>query len=321
MSEFDSDSELLTEIAVAYYENQQTQEEIASRFGISRIKVGRLLKRARAEGIVEINVRYHPVFSSQLEQQFIKSFGIKRALIAIDHHDEDEQRQQVASLVSTYLSSILKNGMSVAVGQGRNVAAVASHVGVFPERHCKFICGIGGTQRDGELIDADHISRHLARKFNATSETLYAPAYVENSALKSSFMQNRLINDTLERASKADIALVGLGDMNENSFMVQLGWFTSQEIITARQDEGVVGDIAGYAFLDIQGRPVDTVMNDRVIGLSLDQLRKIPYVIAIASENTKATAILAALRSGIVDVIATSASNARTVLSLISAKH
>ena len=99
MIEQDSDYALLTEIAVAYYDQEQTQEEIAKRFGISRIKVGRLLKKARQEGIVEISVKYHPVFSSQIEQQFISHFGIKRALIALDHHDEDEQRQQVAALV------------------------------------------------------------------------------------------------------------------------------------------------------------------------------------------------------------------------------
>ena len=81
MIEQDSDYALLTEIAVAYYDQEQTQEEIAKRFGISRIKVGRLLKK-RAEGIVEISVKYHPVFSSQIEQQFISHFGIKRALIA-----------------------------------------------------------------------------------------------------------------------------------------------------------------------------------------------------------------------------------------------
>ena len=91
MIEQDSDYALLTEIAVAYYDQEQTQEEIAKRFGISRIKVGRLLKKARQEGIVEISVKYHPVFSSQIEQQFISHFGIKRALIALDHHDEDEQ--------------------------------------------------------------------------------------------------------------------------------------------------------------------------------------------------------------------------------------
>ena len=147
MIEQDSDYALLTEIAVAYYDQEQTQEEIAKRFGISRIKVGRLLKKARQEGIVEISVKYHPVFSSQIEQQFISHFGIKRALIALDHHDEDEQRQQVAALVSNYLAGVLKNDMTVTVGQGRNVAAVANHVGVFPERHCRFICGIGGTAR------------------------------------------------------------------------------------------------------------------------------------------------------------------------------
>ena len=230
MIEQDSDYALLTEIAVAYYDQEQTQEEIAKRFGISRIKVGRLLKKARQEGIVEI--------SSQIEQQFISHFGIKRALIALDHHDEDEQRQQVAALVSNYLAGVLKNDMTVTVGQGRNVAAVANHVGVFPERHCRFICGIGGTKRDNQLIDADHISRNLARKFNGFSETLYAPAYVETPELRAAFMQNRLIKATLEQASKADVAIIGLGDMNENSFMVQLGWFTPQEIATARQEQG-----------------------------------------------------------------------------------
>jgi DNA-binding transcriptional regulator LsrR (DeoR family) len=118
MTEQDPDYALLTEIAVAYYDQEQTQEEIAQRFGISRIKVGRLLKKARQEGIVEISVKYHPVFSSQIEQQFISHFGIKRALIALDHHDEDEQRQQVAALVSNYLAGILKNDMTVTVGQG-----------------------------------------------------------------------------------------------------------------------------------------------------------------------------------------------------------
>lgn len=322
MGTFDNNQEnqQLTEIAVAYYEQDLTQEEIAKRFGISRIKVGRLLKKARTEGIVEINVKYHPIFSSKIEQKFVNAFGIKRALIAIDHQDEDEQRRLVASLVTNYLSSVLKNGMTVAVGQGRNVAAVASHIGIYPEKQCKFICGIGGTLRDGEFIDADHISRNLAKKFNATSETLYAPAYVENKQLKKAFLQNRVIKETLERARKADIALVGLGDMNENSYMVQLGWFTPSEITDASLKHGVVGEIGGYGFLDIAGNSVDTVMNDRVIGLSIEELKKIPCVIAIASEKTKAMAILGALRSGVIDIIATTALNAEIVLNLQNEK-
>ncbi len=310
------DNELLTEIAVAYYQDEITQEEIAKKFGISRIKVGRLLKRAKEEGIVEINVRYHPVFSTRLEQQMMERFPISRALIALDHQDEEEQRRQVAALVSNYLAMSLKDDMVLAVGQGRNVAAIADHVGSVAERNCKFICGIGGTHRPGDAINADHISRRLAKKFGGSSETLYAPAYVENRALKDAFMQNGTIKETLDRARKADVALVGIGDMNENSYMVKLGWFTPHEIIDASLNQGVIGDIAGYDFFNAQGQHVNTVMNDRVIGLSIDELRKIPCVIAIASENTKALAILGALRTGAIDIIATSALNVRTILNM-----
>jgi DNA-binding transcriptional regulator LsrR (DeoR family) len=93
------------------------------------------------------------------------------------------------------------------------------------------------------------------RKFNGFSETLYAPAYVETPELRAAFMQNRLIKATLEQASKADVAIIGLGDMNENSFMVQLGWFTPQEIATARQEQGWWAIWRGTAFSIFRANP------------------------------------------------------------------
>ncbi|ENP2200641.1 sugar-binding transcriptional regulator [Salmonella enterica] len=310
------DIELLTEIAIAYYRDEVTQEEIARKFGISRIKVGRLLRRAKEEGIVEINVRYHPVFSSQLENQMCKRFKITRALIALDHSNEEEQRRQVAALVSGYLTHNLRDNMVITVGQGRNVAAVAEYTSPIQEKKCHFICGIGGTHRPGDIINADHISRLLAKKFGGSSESLYAPAYVENVALRDSLLQNGTIKETLDRARKADIALVGIGDMNENSYMVKLGWFTPEEISDASLNQGVIGDIAGYDFFNAQGQHVNTVMDNRVIGLSVEELKRIPCVIAIAAENTKSMAIIGALRTGAIDIIATSAHNIRTILSM-----
>ena len=47
-------TDLLTEISVAYYQDGATQEEISRKFAISRAKVGRMLKQARDEGIVEL---------------------------------------------------------------------------------------------------------------------------------------------------------------------------------------------------------------------------------------------------------------------------
>nr|WP_264875508.1 sugar-binding transcriptional regulator [Vibrio agarivorans] len=311
-----SNSDLLTEVAVAYYQDGATQEEISKKFAVSRAKVGRMLKMARDEGIVEITVKYHPVFSAKIEQRLIERFGIKRALIALDQPSEDKQRDLVAGLVSSYLDATLKNGMVVTVGQGRNVSSIAHHIGVNTQKDCKFVCGIGGIHPKGGMFNADHICRQFAKKYGGSSETLYAPAYAENKEQKNAFLQNSTIKQTLDIARKADVALVGVGDMSENSYMVDLGWFTPEEVVQSRLHQGVVGDFAGYDFFTIDGQIADTVMNDRVIGLGIEEYTPISEVIAIAAENSKPLAMLGALRTGAIDVIATSVSNALTVLNL-----
>lgn len=183
-------------------------------------------------------------------------------------------------------------------------------------RDCKFVCGIGGIHPRGGKFNADHICRQLAKKYGGSSETLYAPVYAETKAQKIAFMENSTVKQTLDLARKADVALVGIGDMSENSYMVDLGWFTAEEVVQARLHQGVVGDFAGYDFFDVQGNSANTVMSDRVIGLNLEEFRPISDVIAIAAENSKPLALLGALRTGVVDVIATTVSTALTVLNL-----
>jgi len=310
------DTDLLTEISVAYYQRGETQEKIAQQFNLSRPKVGRLLKKAREEGIVEITVKYHPVFSSEIEEKLKKRFGLKRALISLSQNDAQIQRELVAGLVANHLSRTLKDGMVVTVGQGRNVSAVAYHSGIVVQHKSKFVCGIGGIHPRGGRFNADHISRQFAKRYGGISETLYAPAYAESPQQKAYFMENSTIKETLNRAKKADIAIVGVGDLSENNYMVDLGWFTAQEVTEARTGQGVVGDIAGYDFFDIQGNQIDTAMNGRIIGLGINEFRHIDEVIVVASEDSKPMALLGALRTGVIDILATSVTNAMAILNL-----
>lgn len=310
-----ADVALMTEIATLYYGEGETQEVIANRLGISRVKAGRLLKRAHAEGIVDVRVRKHPAVSAEIEQDLIRRFGIKRALIALDHVDPDLQRSGVASLVADHLSRSLHDGSIVAVGMGRNVGSVADNAFELGERKCSFVCAIGGSLRAGEYMNPDHICRRLAMKYGGDSETLYAPALVQNPALRDSMYENPTVRQTLDRARRADIALIGVGDLSEDSNMVRMGWFTPQEIAEARLS-GTVGDMMGYDFIDMHGLPSETPMQGRVIGLTIPDLARIPDVVALASENTKAAGILGALRTGVIDTLATSVTNAHTILRL-----
>ncbi|WP_407333436.1 sugar-binding transcriptional regulator [Enterovibrio sp. 27052020O] len=311
------DTNLLTEIAILYYQQNTTQEEISKKFGISRAKVSRLLRRAREEGIVEITVKFHPVHSAQLEQRLMEKFNLKRALIALDQPSVQEQRTQVATLVSSFLDGNLQDGMVVAVGQGQNVAAVADQPGIVSHRNARFVCAIGGTHRSGDIINADHICRRLAKKFGGSSETLYAPAYVDTPQIRDVFLNHPNINETLNQARKAEFALVGIGDMDENSHMVKLGCFSAREFVEARVNDGIVGDIGGFDFFKLDGSRANTLMRDRVVGLEMQDLINIPNVIAMASESRKALSILGALKTQTIDVLATSASCAMALLNMV----
>ncbi|MGR7921460.1 DNA-binding protein [Zobellella denitrificans] len=306
---------LMTEIATLYYVEGETQEAIAQRLDMSRIKVGRLIKRAHAVGIVDVRVRHHPSVSADIEKALIERFGIKRALIALDHTDPERQRSEVASLVADHLTRQLSDGSVVAVGMGRNVGAVADNVFTDNSYKCSFVCAIGGSLKAGEYMNPDHICRRLAAKFGGDSETLYAPALVQHPELRQQLLENSTVRQTLDRARRADMALIGVGDMSEDSNMVRMGWFSPQEIAEARL-LGTVGDMMGYDFIDIHGQTSQTKMQARVIGLTIGDLARIPDVIAIASERTKAAGILGALRTGVIDTLATSSANALTVLSL-----
>ncbi|MCF7481526.1 sugar-binding transcriptional regulator [Vibrio sp. J1-1] len=314
------ENNLLTEISVAYYHDGATQEEISKRFGLSRVKIGRLLKRARDQGIVEIKVKYHPVFGAKLEEQLKERFGLKRALIALDQPTEEEQRSLLAGVVSNYLSATLKDGMVVSVGQGRNVSAVSDHTGIVNPKKCTFVSSIGGIHPRGGILNADHICRRFAKTFDGISETLYAPAYIRNPELRNALLEDETVQQTMDIARKADVALVGIGDLNESSYMVNLGWFSVQEMVEARIQQGVVGEVGGYDFYDIKGEVQNTKMSNRVIGLTIDDYQKIPQVIAIAAESSKPLSIVGALRTGAIDILATSVANAITILNLDAQK-
>ncbi|MCW5283398.1 sugar-binding transcriptional regulator [Verminephrobacter eiseniae] len=308
-------TEELTRLATLYFIDGQTQDELSRRLGISRATVGRMIKRAQDLGIVEIRVRHHPTLTVDLERELIDHFGISRALLSVDHANPDKCRALLAGLVATWLDRNLSDGAIVAVGMGRNVSAVSEHAMSATRRAATFVCAIGGSYRGGETMNPDHICRRLAARFGGESQTLYAPAMIDDAAVRSALLENDTVRQSLDKARRADVALVGIGDMSEDSNMVRMGWFSAQEISQAKR-AGTVGDMMGYDFIDIHGQPAKTPIQDRVIGLSANDLRRIPNVIAIAAESSKVTAMLGALRTGTIDTLATTASNAIAVLHL-----
>lgn len=67
-------------------------------------------------------------------------------------------------------------------------------------------------------------------------------------------MEDETVQQTMGIARKADVALVGIGDLNESSYMVNLGWFSVQEMVEARIQQGVVGGLGVMIFTTSKGK-------------------------------------------------------------------
>jgi DNA-binding transcriptional regulator LsrR (DeoR family) len=117
----------------------------------------------------------------------------------------------------------------------------------------------------------------------------------------------------LKLAAEADVALVGLGTPTPYSIVLRTGTILSREDLDRLQELGAVGDIA-LRYMDRDGDPIDLEINERIIGLTIDQIRNIPRVIGIAGGTVKHEMIRAALHGNILDVLVTDLSTAETLL-------
>lgn len=312
--------ELMVRAASMYYMDNITQNAIAKQMGISRATVVRLLQRALEEGIVEIRVNTHPDLRLPLEQALREQFQLDHVHLVMDQSDESQQRGAVARAAADVLLRLLRDDMVVAMGMGRNVGAICQHAqSVRKHDRVTFVSANGGLNASGKLINPNDTCRCLADRVGGEVVPLMAPAFTESSELQMTLLAHDQIQSALDVARRSDLAFVGVGDVHEHSVDVLLGAIPVEDMRRLKQNKAV-GDILG-AFYDIDGNMIQDGILDRVIALSTDDLRRIPTVIAVASEPTKAAALLGGLRTGLLNGLITTIQNARSILSLAHQQH
>jgi DNA-binding transcriptional regulator LsrR (DeoR family) len=304
--------EHLARIAHRYYVDGRTQAEIGREFGLSRPKVQRLLDRARWSGVVDIRIAAPPWLSLDLESRLREEFRLVDAIVAPRRADPQSQREAVARSAAQFLERRLEDGDVVAVGHGRDTGEVPRFFRPRRRLDCEFVSAMGGSPRVDTPTNPNEISQALAAACGGRSRSLYAPAYVDDANDRERFLSQDAIAHTLGVAAGASMALVGIGSVDDGCTMVRSGCLSLSEIARLR-DQGAVGDILGN-YVDIDGRVIPSPHGDRLIALSIEELRLIETVVAVVSEAEKPRAIYGVLRAGVVDVLVVDEGNARTVL-------
>ncbi|HHY57896.1 MAG TPA: sugar-binding transcriptional regulator [Chloroflexi bacterium] len=310
--------DLLAMVASLYYKLNQGQAEIAERLGVSTSKVSRLLKEAWERGIIEVQIKTPIPRDFALETQFVARFCLTDALILDAKPDSDEEGlvASAGQLAAIYLQRIipdLPDGAMIGVAWGTGVHATVNALPNNPGRQIDVVQLMGGV--GALVVDGPDLARMVAAKLGGRHYDLHAPVLVERPEVRDLFLAEPTVREGIRRARSVQLAITGIGSLDErDSSFLRAGLLTRADLSMLRS-LGAVGETAGR-FYDAKGQTAAIELNRRVIGVELEDLRRIPRVIAVARGLTKAAAILGALRGCYLDVLATDNITARAVMTL-----
>jgi deoxyribonucleoside regulator len=303
-----SDFATLVRVSRLYYELGETQEEIAALVGVTRSQVSRLLKEARAQGIVEIRIVDRAEVRSPAADALRDRFGLRAVHLAPSLDDPGEvTRRRVGRLAGQVLRSAIRDGMIVGIGDGAAVSAVADELastGSTVDATVVPLCG--GFWRPGSGAEP---FRRVGEALGATVHALHAPGVLDDAAVRDALCAHPGVRSVVELWSRLDVALFGIGGPAWSEASV--GPRAMAEI----RSGGAVGEVLIAPFA-IDGRLVADSLRARTVAFDARALARVSLTIGVAEGRGKVAPILGALRGGFLNVLVTDVRTAEGVLNL-----
>ena len=307
MKEFDRRSGEAARVAWLYYKEELNQTQIADKLGLSRSTVIRLLRRARDTGLVQISLGVPDEIDAS-ERALESRFGIRQARIVPRAEDRDMQRRWLGQVAAETLVGLVRDDATIAVSWGTTLQAMADSLsgslsGTAAVAGLQIVPLIGGLHNASRGTNPHEVAEQLGIFFGAQPRPLYAPVCVRNAATAEGLKSDSGLSDSLALARRASLVVFGLGALNDEATMLRLGYVgpTERSFLETR---GAVGDIA-CRWIDAEGTPVAMPDTIHPIGISLEDLRRIPLRLAVAGGAQKQKMLRASLLGGYITHLVT----------------
>jgi DNA-binding transcriptional regulator LsrR (DeoR family) len=306
----------LVKIASLYYIEGYTQEQISKKVGVSRPVISKHLQKAKDHGIVEVFIKDESLHTVELEKQLEDTFELRDAVVVPNSNSLEMDKKLVGQAAANYVSKNSKKMKKIGISWGTTLAEFVKEYPYERREQMKIVPLAGGMGSQYVDIHANQLAYELAKKMNASCSYLYVPAFVESEELKQRLVGMNDVRVVLEEGESVDMALVGLGNPYRDSILKKIGYLTDKDI-DEFQTLGAVGDISSR-FVDINGKPIKHQINNRIIGITLEALENIQFVIGVATGMEKVESVLGALNSHYLDVIIIDESTAAAVLERVT---
>ena len=315
--EMNSEQSLYIRAAWLAYVGGHTQEQIAERLGLSRIKAQRLIALATQSGLVKFFVEGVPAECMALEEQLTKVFALKRCVVVPNMQDDVDSESvgvipSLAVAAARHLTRVLESGevRTVGVGHGRTLAAIVEKLPAANRQNTRFVSLLGSLTRRSAANPFDVIAK-LAERTGGECYFMPVPFLADSHADAQVLRAQRGVQHVLALVRECQLCVVGVGELGLGTQLLRTQSVTDDELTTLRE-AGAVGELAG-CFVAADGRPVQCEMNERAVGATLDDLRG-RDVLAVAGGQGKADAISAVLKTGVITELIVDEATAQTCL-------
>jgi DNA-binding transcriptional regulator LsrR (DeoR family) len=308
------DPYLLGKVSTLYYLRDETQQSIAERLSLSRPTVSRLLREARELGLVRITVAAPGGLHLELESRLEERYGLDSVQVVETEpgRDGDALRRELGAAAADHLARTVRPGDRVGMAWGSTLAAMVAAMAPRPVHDARVVQILGGLGPPDAANHATGLVRKLARLLDARAVPLPAPGVVASRSVRDALHQDSHVAAALGELGSLNLVFVGVGSLASNAVLDDGHSVTAaeREMLHAR---GAVADIA-LRFFDAGGSPVLTGLDDRILGITTDQLRNAARVVAVAGGAEKVAAIAAALRTRLIDVLITDRATADALI-------
>ncbi|WP_078549364.1 sugar-binding transcriptional regulator [Litchfieldia alkalitelluris] len=304
----------MVEAARLYYQLDYSQQDIAKKLDVSRPTVSRLLKQAKELGVVEIKIN-NPVENGELLSEQLKTkYQLKDAFVtSVPEFDNEIVKKYLGEAASTYLYHVINEGDIVATSWGTTMYEVAKHLKPKYINGAQIVQLNGGVSHSETKTYASEIIHLFGEAFNTPTFLLPLPAIVDHIVVKQAIEADRHINKILEKGREANIAVFSVGIPGVESVLLQAEYFSNndRELIHSK----AVGEICSR-FFDKDGHICIEGLNERTIGIALEELAKKEKSILVAGGPKKVDAIHGALSGNYANILITDELTAKMLLEL-----
>ncbi len=302
----------IIEAAWCYYHEGFNQSEIAARLDVSRASVVNYLAESRRRNYVRVTLDSDIFLHNQLAAELRDAYSLKEVLvIPADPADEARSVDRVIRAASDWLPQLLENGDMLGVAWGETIYRLAE----IAPRHTfddLVIVQLVGSRPSVRGFTAEDCSSTLAQRFGAQCVNLHVPLCLSSASLCQQLVAEPVVAEQLALVGDCTKVIFAAGTCFDDSHIVRTGLLKPSELARYRR-MGAVGVICGR-LIDADGVPMSVPVEDRMIGVTLEQMRAKNLGLLVSAERDRVAAARAAIVGGYVTHFATCSETARSLL-------